>query len=131
MRLLIAPPAPADPEAAPAAPDALTDEDLNRLYDHDGPLLRTNFATTLDGSATGADGVSGSINTDADRALLAGYRARAKAETVAARVLFGGRLGTYQYLDMHMAIASALSMFDNTLRPHLETGAALTEETAQ
>jgi UDP-galactopyranose mutase len=32
-------------------------------------------------------------------------------------VLFGGRLGTYQYLDMHMAIGSALSMYDNQLRP--------------
>ena len=43
-------------------------------------------------------------------------------------MLFGGRLGTYQYLDMHMAIASALSMFDNALRPHLETGAPLVGE---
>ena len=38
-------------------------------------------------------------------------------------VLFGGRLGTYQYLDMHMAIGSALSMFDNKIRPHFESGA--------
>ncbi len=30
-------------------------------------------------------------------------------------VYFGGRLGTYQYLDMHMAIGSALSMVDNKL----------------
>ena len=30
-------------------------------------------------------------------------------------VLFGGRLGTYQYLDMHMAIGSALSMWNNQL----------------
>ncbi len=49
------------------------------------------------------------INTDADRVLLARYRDRARAETSAANVLFGGRLGTYQYLDMHMAIASALT----------------------
>ena len=28
---------------------------------------------------------------------------------------FGGRLGTYQYLDMHMAIGSALSMYTNKL----------------
>jgi UDP-galactopyranose mutase len=28
-------------------------------------------------------------------------------------VYFGGRLGTYQYLDMHMAIASALTLFQN------------------
>ena len=30
-------------------------------------------------------------------------------------VYFGGRLGTYQYLDMHMAIGSALSMWSNQL----------------
>jgi UDP-galactopyranose mutase len=33
-------------------------------------------------------------------------------------VLFGGRLGTYQYLDMHMAIGSALSKFDNFVKPY-------------
>ena len=65
------------------------------------------------------------INTDSDRAILAAYRARAKAETDENRVLFGGRLGTYQYLDMHMAIASALNMYDNVLMPHLRDGAAL------
>ncbi|MET9327339.1 UDP-galactopyranose mutase [Tsukamurella sp. NPDC003166] len=68
------------------------------------------------------------INTPSDREMLAAYRALAKTEAAERKVLFGGRLGTYQYLDMHMAIASALSMFDNTLRPHLETGAALAEE---
>ena len=40
-------------------------------------------------------------------------------------VLFGGRLGTYKYLDMHMAIGSALSMFDNKLRPHFASGEEL------
>ena len=34
-------------------------------------------------------------------------------------VLFGGRLGTYQYLDMHMAIGSALSLVDNRIGPLL------------
>ncbi len=67
------------------------------------------------------------INTEADRELVAAYRARAKAETASAKVLFGGRLGTYQYLDMHMAIASALNMYDNTLAPHLRDGAPLIE----
>jgi UDP-galactopyranose mutase len=67
------------------------------------------------------------INTEADRALLAAYRDRARAETAAAKVLFGGRLGTYQYLDMHMALASALNMYDNVLVPHLRDGAPLTE----
>ncbi|MGN6682023.1 MAG: hypothetical protein ACTHKL_30030, partial [Streptosporangiaceae bacterium] len=32
-------------------------------------------------------------------------------------VFFGGRLGTYQYLDMHMAIGSALTMYETRLRP--------------
>lgn len=67
------------------------------------------------------------INTPADRDMVTAYRALAKAETVRDKVLFGGRLGTYQYLDMHMAIASALTMFDNTLAPHLREGASLAE----
>ncbi len=68
------------------------------------------------------------INTPEDRDMLARYRERAAAELRDAKVLFGGRLGTYQYLDMHMAIASALTMFDNTLAPHLSTGAPLVEQ---
>ncbi|MGB1225482.1 MAG: UDP-galactopyranose mutase [Mycobacterium sp.] len=67
------------------------------------------------------------INTEADRAVLGAYRKRALAETASSNVLFGGRLGTYQYLDMHMAIASALNMFDNTLVPHLREGAPLVD----
>ena len=46
------------------------------------------------------------INTAEDRAKLLKYRELAKQEPM---VLFGGRLGTYKYLDMHMAIGSALS----------------------
>lgn len=52
------------------------------------------------------------VNTALDRTRLALYRRRARAEK---NVWFGGRLGTYQYLDMHMAIGSALSMFRNEL----------------
>jgi UDP-galactopyranose mutase len=59
------------------------------------------------------------VNTSADRSALLAYRQLAEAET---GVHFGGRLGTYQYLDMHMAIASALSMVDNVLRPGLVRG---------
>jgi UDP-galactopyranose mutase len=36
-------------------------------------------------------------------------------------VWFGGRLGSYQYLDMHMAIASALTMFDNEISEQFNT----------
>ena len=59
------------------------------------------------------------INTPDDREMLTRYRELADAETENAKVLFGGRLGTYQYLDMHMAIGSALSMFDNKVSPML------------
>lgn len=62
------------------------------------------------------------INTPDDRAKLLAYRDLAKAEP---HVLFGGRLGTYKYLDMHMAIGSALSMYDNKLRPYFADGADL------
>ena len=63
------------------------------------------------------------INTAEDREKLLKYRELATKEPM---VLFGGRLGTYKYLDMHMAIGSALSMFDNKLKPHFADGAALT-----
>ena len=62
------------------------------------------------------------VNAASDRARLQRYRQRAAQEE---NVVFGGRLGTYKYLDMHMAIASALSMVDNTLAPHLQEGAPL------
>jgi len=62
------------------------------------------------------------INTAEDRAKLLQYRDLARKEPA---VLFGGRLGTYKYLDMHMAIGSALTMFENKLRPHFTKGEAL------
>ncbi|HAT1131602.1 UDP-galactopyranose mutase [Corynebacterium striatum] len=68
------------------------------------------------------------INTPEDRTKLEAYRRRAAAEAKENQVLFGGRLGTYQYLDMHMAIASALSMFDNKLAPFWNEGKALEQE---
>ncbi|HET8561084.1 MAG TPA: UDP-galactopyranose mutase [Marmoricola sp.] len=62
------------------------------------------------------------VNTAEDREKLLKYRDLARREPM---VLFGGRLGTYKYLDMHMAIGSALSMFDNMLRPFFADGAEL------
>lgn len=52
------------------------------------------------------------VNTPEDREMLLKYRELTEGEP---QVLFGGRLGTYQYLDMHMAIGSALSMWNNKL----------------
>ena len=65
------------------------------------------------------------VNTPENRAKLERYRELARKETANRNVLFGGRLGTYKYLDMHMAIGSALTMFDNRLAPHFTDGRAL------
>jgi UDP-galactopyranose mutase len=62
------------------------------------------------------------VNTADDRLKMLAYRDLAKAEN---SVLFGGRLGTYKYLDMHMAIGSALTMFDNKIKPHFTSGETL------
>lgn len=53
------------------------------------------------------------INSLNDRKALMNYRRLAQTEE---NYIFGGRLGTYQYLDMHMAIASALQVFENEIK---------------
>ena len=57
------------------------------------------------------------VNSAADREKLSKYRELIPNEK---NVYFGGRLGTYQYLDMHMAIASALNMYENELKLKLQ-----------
>jgi len=54
------------------------------------------------------------INTAEDQARLAAYAELAAGE---ADVLFGGRLGSYRYMDMHHVIAAALDAFDGTVAP--------------
>lgn len=49
-----------------------------------------------------------------DRAKLAKYKELIKLEK---NIWFGGRLGSYKYLDMHMAIGSALKLFENNILP--------------
>lgn len=51
-------------------------------------------------------------NLFSDREKLTNYREAILGES---EIFFGGRLGSYQYLDMHMAIASALSLYDNQI----------------
>ena len=54
------------------------------------------------------------VGTDDDRAKLEAYRQAAEMEP---QVFFGGRLGTYSYLDMDVAIDAALTMFDEKILP--------------
>jgi len=56
------------------------------------------------------------IGSASDRQRLKRYRERADQER---NVVFGGRLGSYQYLDMHMAIASALQTYRNIVAPQI------------
>jgi len=72
--------------------------------------------------AKGTDEPYYPVNTPQDREQLVKYRDLGRGESA---VLFGGRLGTYKYLDMHMAIGAALSMVDNKLTAHFVNGAQL------
>ena len=77
----------------------------------------TVIMTELSRSASKEDEPYYPVDTPEDRRRLQEYREMAKAET---GVHFGGRLGSYQYLDMHMAIASALTAYDNDIGPALQ-----------
>jgi UDP-galactopyranose mutase len=76
------------------------------------PKDRTVVVREYSRFATRGDEPYYPVNTPEDRAGLLAYREMAGAEP---SVHFGGRLGTYQYLDMHMAIGSALSLWNNHL----------------
>jgi UDP-galactopyranose mutase len=92
-----------------------------RTYPQDKTVIVREFSR----SAEKDDEPYYPINTPEDREMLGRYRALAKKEAAQRSVLFGGRLGTYQYLDMHMAIGSALSMYDNKIAPFLTEGRPL------
>ena len=86
------------------------------------PADKTVIVKEYSRFAEGDDEVYYPINTPEDRSKLEAYRRLAAAESRNNKVLFGGRLGTYQYLDMHMAIGAALSVFDNHVRAYFEDG---------
>ena len=81
-----------------------------RDYPDDATVIMREFSRFADHS----DEPYYPVNTAQDRERLLAYRELGRAED---GVVFGGRLGTYQYLDMHMAISSALSTFDNVIAP--------------
>lgn len=89
-----------------------------RDYTDDGTVIMREFSRFADAE----DEPYYPINTAADREKLLAYRELAKAER---DVLFGGRLGTYKYLDMHMAIGSALSAYENKIKPRVTANLAL------
>lgn len=55
------------------------------------------------------------IDTRNDKELFLRYKQQAALEK---NIHFGGRLGTYRYLDMHQAIGAALRAFDSVVVPY-------------
>lgn len=84
--------------------------------ERDYPRDRTVVMREYSRFAEGDDEPYYPVNTADDRARLLRYREDMAGEP---RVVFGGRLGTYQYLDMHMAIGAALSAYANKVAPLL------------
>lgn len=84
MRLLLAE---GPVRAAPELSTDLTIEDIAGLYSlapQTRTWLRCNFVATLDGSAQGSDGRSGTINTEADKIVFEVLRALADVVVIGA-----------------------------------------------
>ena len=63
----------------------LSDDELAAAYTPERePWLRVNFVSTVDGAATGSDGLSGTINNDADKRVFDTLRRRAHCLVVGA-----------------------------------------------
>lgn len=87
MRLLLADPPVA---GAPAPGSVLGDDELARLYapPAEAPTwLRSNFAVSLDGAVSGANGRSGTVNSAADHVVFELIRALSDAVVVGAGTL--------------------------------------------
>jgi UDP-galactopyranose mutase len=88
-----------------------------RRYEAESTIIAREFSRF----ANAVDEPYYPIGTPSDRLVYRRYRARAQGVS---NVHFGGRLGTYRYLDMHQAIGAALkqsaaiSAWIDTDQPH-------------
>lgn len=82
---------------------------LNRIYSQKSTIIFREYPKSVNKNSDPFY----PVNSIQDREKLSAYRKLIVNEN---NVFFGGRLGTYQYLDMHMAIGSALNMFNNKLK---------------
>ncbi len=109
MRLLLAD----APFAAGPAPGAvLHDGDLAALYavPPGSSWLRANFAASLDGAATGADGRSGSVNTAADEVVFELVRALSDVVVVGAGTVRAEGYGPLAVDDRWSAVRAAQAL---------------------
>ena len=109
MRQLIGPDGP-----APDLAHDLTDSDLARLYAApQGPWLRANLVTTVDGAATGESGKSGSINNAVDKRIFDLLRELADAIVVGAGT---ARIEGYRPADLPTVVVSRSGRVPEGLR---------------
>lgn len=94
---------------------------LSALYAHPAPppgsrtWVRANMVTTLDGAATGSDGVSGAINDDADHRVFRVLRAAADVVLVGA-----GTVRTEGYTPLSVPDGLGAGRAAAGRAPHLE-----------
>jgi UDP-galactopyranose mutase len=93
-----------------------------RKYDPDRTIIFREYSR----AAAAGDEPYYPINAQEDRATYRSYRALAQE---ARGVVFGGRLGTYRYLDMHQAIGAALKLFEREIVPYFTNGRPLSPGT--
>ncbi|WP_374457480.1 dihydrofolate reductase family protein [Nocardioides sp.] len=92
----------------------LSDDDLARAYaPAREPWLRVNFVSTVDGAATGSDGLSGTINNAADKRVFDALRERADCLVVGAGTL---RAEEYDVPRLPLVVVSRSADLPPTLR---------------
>jgi riboflavin biosynthesis pyrimidine reductase len=124
MRLLL------DTTGSHAPGEDLDDAALADVYaPPDGPWLRVNFVSTLDGAATGTDGRSGSINTAADGVVFRLLRQLSDVVVVGAGTVRSEsytRLGADDGGPLPLAVVSnSARMPEALLAPSADRGRAL------
>lgn len=79
----------------------------------EGPWLRANMVSTVDGSAQGADGLTGSINNEIDKAVF--HELRRTADVI---VVGGGtaRAEGYSAVETPIVVVSASGALPQTMR---------------
>ncbi len=90
----------------------LTDADLDTVYAAER-VLRLNFVATLDGAATGSDGRSGTINSEADHRGFAAMRRAADVLLIGAGT---ARVEEYGPTKRPMVVVSRRPELPETLR---------------
>jgi riboflavin biosynthesis pyrimidine reductase len=92
----------------------LSDDELAAAYTPERePWLRVNFVSTVDGAAQGSDGLSGTINNDADKRVFDALRRRADCLVVGAGTL---RSEEYDVPALPLVVVSRSADLPPTLR---------------